>query len=85
VKLARVARGEADLYVNTYTEFHDWDIAAGHLLVEEAGGKVTGLRGQTPRYGTPGAWQRHGLLATNGHLQGEALFMLSGGNGAYQG
>ena len=31
VKLALVARGEADLYVNEYTQFHDWDIAAGHI------------------------------------------------------
>src|SRR5262249_30290341 len=46
VKLARVARGEADLYVNTYPKFHDWDICAGHILVEEAGGKVTGLAGE---------------------------------------
>src|SRR5262249_55422379 len=31
VKLALVARGEADLYPNTYDAFHDWDIAAGHI------------------------------------------------------
>src|SRR5205085_2716912 len=37
IKLALVARGEADLYVNTYRAFHDWDICAGHILVEEAG------------------------------------------------
>jgi 3'(2'), 5'-bisphosphate nucleotidase len=73
IKLALVARGEADLYVNTYPNFHDWDIAAGHLLVEEAGGKVTGLGGQPLRYGSPGAWQRHGLLATNGLLHEAAL------------
>jgi 3'(2'), 5'-bisphosphate nucleotidase len=73
VKLARVARGEADLYVNHYTNFHDWDIAAGHILVEEAGGSVTGLKGQTIQYGTPGAWQRVGLLASNGVLHAAAL------------
>src|SRR5262249_37900586 len=43
VKLARAARGEADLYVNTYPKFHDWDICAGHILVEEASGPLTGL------------------------------------------
>jgi 3'(2'), 5'-bisphosphate nucleotidase len=65
VKLARVARGEADVYVNTYSEFHDWDIAAGHLLVTEAGGQATGLGGEPLRYGEPGAKQRHGLIAAN--------------------
>ena len=73
VKLARVARGEADLYVNHYANFHDWDIAAGHILVEEAGGTVTGLKGQAIHYGSPGAWQRVGLLASNGVLHPAAL------------
>jgi 3'(2'), 5'-bisphosphate nucleotidase len=73
VKLALVARGEADVYLNTYTEFHDWDIAAGHILVSEAGGVVTGSGGQTPQYGLPGAWQRHGLLASNGKIHDEAV------------
>ena len=57
MKLALVARGEVDLYINTYTAFHDWDICAGQILVEEAGGRVSGLRGETLRYGVAGAWQ----------------------------
>lgn len=77
VKLALVARGEADLYLNDYFNFHDWDIAAGHILVTEAGGTVTGLRGQTLAYGLPGAWQRHGLLASNGRIQQAALERLA--------
>jgi 3'(2'), 5'-bisphosphate nucleotidase len=68
IKLAMVARGEADIYLNTYAAFHDWDICAGQILVDEAGGRVTGLGGQELHYGLPGAWQRHGLLASNGKL-----------------
>lgn len=77
VKLALVARGEADLYLNTYDAFHDWDICAGHILVTEAGGTVTGSGGQTLHYGLPGAWQRHGLLASNGSLHAEAVARLA--------
>jgi 3'(2'), 5'-bisphosphate nucleotidase len=73
VKLALVARGEADFYVNHYPAFHDWDICAGHILVEEAGGKVTGLLGEAIHYGSPGAWQRSRLLASNGVLHAAAL------------
>jgi 3'(2'), 5'-bisphosphate nucleotidase len=73
IKLALVARGEADVYLNTYDAFHDWDIAAGHLLVTEAGGKVTGTGGEELRYGLEGAWQKHGLLATNGKVHEAAL------------
>ncbi|HTU92597.1 MAG TPA: 3'(2'),5'-bisphosphate nucleotidase CysQ [Gemmataceae bacterium] len=73
IKLALAARGEVDLYVNDYTQFHDWDIAAGHLLVTESGGVVTGLHGEELRYGLPGAWQRFGLLGSNGYVHAEAL------------
>jgi 3'(2'), 5'-bisphosphate nucleotidase len=76
IKLALVARGEADLYLNTYDGFHDWDIAAGHILVVEAGGRVSGLGGQELRYGLPGAWQRHGLLGSNGLIHEEAVTRL---------
>jgi 3'(2'), 5'-bisphosphate nucleotidase len=78
IKLAMVARGEVDLYVNDYTQFHDWDIAAGHLLVTEASGTVTGLHGEELRYGLPEAWQRFGLLGSNGHVHMEALKRLEG-------
>jgi 3'(2'), 5'-bisphosphate nucleotidase len=76
VKLAMVARGEVDLYVNTYANFSDWDICAGDLLVTEAGGKVTEIAGGPTRYGTPGYAQCGGLLATNGLLHAEAVARL---------
>jgi 3'(2'), 5'-bisphosphate nucleotidase len=78
VKLARVARGEADLYVNHYPNFHDWDIAAGHVLVLEAAGKVSGLRGQPIQYGKGAADQRLGLLASNAVIHEIALQGLRG-------
>ena len=73
VKLALVARGEADVYVNTYPAFHDWDVCAGHILVDEAGGAVTTLAGRPLRYGQPGAAQHGGLLATNAALHAAAV------------
>jgi 3'(2'), 5'-bisphosphate nucleotidase len=73
IKLAFVARGDADVYLNTYEAFHDWDICAGHILVTEAGGKVTGTGGQTIVYGSEGAWQKDGLVATNERLHEAAL------------
>ncbi len=77
IKLALVARGDADVYLNTYEAFHDWDICAGHILVTEAGGMVTGTGGQVLEYGLPGAWQKNGLLATNGRLHGLALQVIA--------
>jgi 3'(2'), 5'-bisphosphate nucleotidase len=73
VKLAMVARGEVDLYVNTYANFSDWDICAGDLLVTESGGAVSELSGAAVKYATPGHAQRGGLLATNGVLHRAAV------------
>lgn len=68
VKLAVVARGEADVYANTYANFKDWDICAGHILVTEAGGIVSGLKGQPLTYGQSGFAQRLGLVACGSHI-----------------
>ena len=78
VKLATVARGEADIYVNTYAEVHDWDLCDGHILVTEAGGLVTKLDGTEIRYGLPGAMQAGGTLASNGRLHEEAVEKMRG-------
>jgi 3'(2'), 5'-bisphosphate nucleotidase len=78
IKLALVARGEVDLYLNTYPNFHDWDVCAGHVLVVEAGGRVTTLRGQDVTYGKAAAAQRQGLLASNGLVHDDALARLAG-------
>ena len=77
LKLAQVASGEADIYVNIYPEFHDWDICAGHILVQEAGGKVTTLAGEPIFYGSEGFKQRAGMLASNGVLHGAAMQALA--------
>jgi 3'(2'), 5'-bisphosphate nucleotidase len=68
IKLALVARGEADVYPNTYERFFDWDICAGHVLVTEAGGRVTDLAGNAITYQAADFAQTRGLLATNGLL-----------------
>ncbi|MFN8483073.1 MAG: inositol monophosphatase family protein [Anaerolineae bacterium] len=58
LSLAYVAAGALDVYFNV--KLSAWDVAAGCLLIEEAGGKVTDLRG--------GPWSIHGgnYLGSNG-------------------
>src|SRR5205085_9051533 len=81
IKLARVARGEADLYVSTYDVMNDWDIAAGHALLAEAGGRVTDLAGRPLRYGGESPAHSGVLLASNGALHEAALAALSDAGG----
>lgn len=78
LKMAIVARGEGDIYANNYPAFHDWDICAGHILVEEAGGKLTDFSGNPITYGAPGFKQTKGMLSTNGHLHFAALSKTQG-------
>jgi 3'(2'), 5'-bisphosphate nucleotidase len=77
VKLAMVARGDADIYANTYETFYDWDICAGHILVTEAGGTVTDLAGKPIVYQGPDFAQRKGLLATNSQGHDEVVRKLN--------
>lgn len=44
LNLARVAAGQLDFYFNNRLNF--WDVAAGVLLIQEAGGLATDLDGQ---------------------------------------
>jgi len=55
-----VARGVFDGFWEVY--LHPWDICAGKLIVEEAGGLVTGFEGEEIDIYT------HRILATNGHI-----------------
>jgi 3'(2'), 5'-bisphosphate nucleotidase len=76
IKLAMVARGEADLYLSTYTGFSSWDVAAGQILVEEAGGKITDAAGQALRYRQDGQGAIRGTVASNGALHERGLALL---------
>jgi 3'(2'), 5'-bisphosphate nucleotidase len=78
IKLAQVARGEADIYACEYDAMNDWDIAAGQILVSEAGGRVTTNDGRTLVFGRADPLQSGGLLATNGMLHETAMERLAG-------
>ncbi len=50
LKFCLLARGEADLYPRLGPTM-EWDIAAGHAVLDAAGGGVVDLKGQPLRYG----------------------------------
>jgi myo-inositol-1(or 4)-monophosphatase len=63
--LCYVAAGRMDGFWEQ--DLKPWDIAAGTILVEEAGGHVTDFAGE------PHSSRRPQLLATNGHIHDEML------------
>jgi myo-inositol-1(or 4)-monophosphatase len=66
--LAHLAAGRLDAYWEMFLE--PWDWAAGWLLVEEAGGAVTGTRGEPWELG------QRTMAASNGILHAELLDLL---------
>jgi 3'(2'), 5'-bisphosphate nucleotidase len=54
LKFARLAEGAADIYVRL-ASIHEWDIAAGHAILDAAGGSVRSPDGNEIVYGRPGA------------------------------
>ena len=48
-RMALVAKGEFDAMISL-SDKSDWDLAAGDLIVREAGGRVTSQTGETLRY-----------------------------------
>ncbi len=72
-KYASVARGDADIYLRlpTRQDYREkiWDHAAGVLVIEEAGGRVSDVTGQ-PLDFTHGSELRanQGVIVTNGRL-----------------
>jgi 3'(2'), 5'-bisphosphate nucleotidase len=58
LKLCLIARGDADLYPRLGTTM-EWDIAAGHAVLNAAGGRVITLDGGPFTYGKPGYRNPH--------------------------
>ena len=77
-KYAEVARGGADIYLRlpTRKDYVEriWDHAAGVLVVEEAGGRVTDVDGEPLDFTRGrGLEKNRGVVATNGPLHGAVL------------
>lgn len=75
LRLALVAQGKLDAALST-TPKHDWDLAAGDLLVHEAGGIVTGLSGKVFTYNRTVTRQEN-YVASSARLQAKLLEHLS--------
>ena len=70
-KMMKVADGSAHAFVSRGPK-SEWDVCAGVLIVEEAGGRATDLKGREIRYNQKRT-EIYGILATNGALHSEML------------
>ncbi|MGV8141794.1 MAG: 3'(2'),5'-bisphosphate nucleotidase CysQ family protein [Candidatus Woesearchaeota archaeon] len=63
LRLAKIAVGEADFYLSTGNS--EWGIAAGDMLVTEAGGKSTDVRGNSLIYNKPNGYVVPMIMSNN--------------------
>jgi myo-inositol-1(or 4)-monophosphatase len=73
-KLAELSTGAGDATF-TLTPKNEWDICAGAILVEEAGGRVTDLAGGPLLFNQP-TTLRPGMIASNGALHDGLLALI---------
>lgn len=52
LKFCSIAAGQADIYPKLSPATSEWDIAAGHVILQEAGGFIRFFDRSEPRYGT---------------------------------
>lgn len=77
-KYAVLARGDASIYLRLPTRKdyreHIWDHAAGYLIVEEAGGRVTDCHGNELDFSLGSRLERNtGIIGTNGIIHEQVL------------
>jgi len=67
LKIAKLARAEADFYVSTAIDkTKEWDSCAPELILREAGGCMSDLRGEPLTYNAQNVRHTHAFLASNG-------------------
>ncbi|MEM1070703.1 MAG: 3'(2'),5'-bisphosphate nucleotidase, partial [Planctomycetota bacterium] len=77
-KYAAVARGDASIYLRlpTRADYEEkiWDHAAGWMVVKEAGGQVSDVRGEPLDFSLGRTLKNNkGVVATNGHLHDQVI------------
>lgn len=84
-KYGAVARGDAALYLRLpspkYPDYREkiWDHAAGSLIVEEAGGRVTDMYGKPLDFATDALMQdNRGVIVSTGNIHDDVINALNG-------
>jgi len=73
IKLGQIAEGKADCYITTSNKTSQWDICAPEIILREAGGKVTDLKGKNFVYNRKEVKNPDGIVASNGKIHSQLL------------
>ena len=77
LKLALIAAGERDLYVNPSSKCSSWDTCAPEAILVAAGGRLSDIYGTPLSYEAESTHHPRGLLASNGRVHDQAVARLA--------
>lgn len=76
-KVCHIAEGDFDFYLNKGDRGSEWDSCAPHIILEEAGGKLTDYYGNELTYNNLDTAHHNGAIASNGILHEKILKFLA--------
>lgn len=71
LKICRIAAGAAELYINSSDKCGIWDTCAADIILQEAGGKIVTLRGDTLQYDRSHVALADGFMVSNSYCANE--------------
>lgn len=66
IKMGKLAKGDTDVMLYTGAQMGEWDVCAGACIVSEAGGTVSGVRGEELFFNKRNPQMPNGVLVHNG-------------------
>ncbi len=76
LKVGLIAEQICDLYIHLSPRTKFWDTCAPQIILEEAGGKLTDLFGDSINYDLENVQNHNGILASNGTAHDETVLQL---------
>ena len=73
LKVGKISSGQAEVYITTTNKMKEWDTAASHCIISEAGGKMTDMLGNELTYNNENVYHQNGILVTNGLIHEKIL------------
>lgn len=73
LKVTDISSGTAELYFTRTNKMKQWDTCASYCLINEAGGKMTDMKGNDLQYNTKILTHENGLLVTNGLIHDQII------------
>jgi len=65
LKICSISEGRSDFYITFTDKMSEWDVCAAEIILKEAGGRVTDIKGNDLSYNKQSTKLENGVLASN--------------------